>query len=108
MPDELDGTKRIVGYSISDRVRARLAVNALNNAASRRRGRGQCRDGILLRAPSEERPRPPLVVHSGGAADRVIIWIERPCHRRSRQARLGRLTPVEYETIMNPTVSLAA
>ena len=38
----------------------------------------------------------------------IITWIERTYHRRRRQARLGRLTPIEYETIMNPTVRLAA
>ena len=38
----------------------------------------------------------------------IITWIERTCHRRRRQARLGRLTPIEYETIINPTFSLAA
>lgn len=38
----------------------------------------------------------------------IITWIERTYHRRRRQARLGRLTPIEHETIMNPTVSLAA
>ena len=29
----------------------------------------------------------------------IITWIERTYHRRRRQRRLGRLTPVEYETI---------
>jgi transposase InsO family protein len=29
----------------------------------------------------------------------IIIWIERTYHRRRRQRRLGRLTPVEYETL---------
>ena len=38
----------------------------------------------------------------------IITWIERTYHRRRRQARFGRLTPIEYETIMNPAVSLAA
>jgi putative transposase len=28
-----------------------------------------------------------------------IIWIERTHHRRRRHRRLGRLTPVEYETL---------
>ena len=37
-----------------------------------------------------------------------VTWIERTYHRRRRQDALGRLTPIEYETIMNPTVSLAA
>jgi transposase InsO family protein len=29
----------------------------------------------------------------------TIIWIERTYHRRRRQRRHGRLTPIEYETI---------
>jgi transposase InsO family protein len=29
----------------------------------------------------------------------IITWIEKTCHRRRRQRGLGRLTPVEYETI---------
>lgn len=38
----------------------------------------------------------------------VVTWIERTYHRRRRQARLGRLTPIEFEAIMNTTVALAA
>lgn len=38
----------------------------------------------------------------------ILTWIERTYHRRRRQARLGRLTPIEFETIMNSTVALAA
>jgi putative transposase len=30
----------------------------------------------------------------------ILTWIERTYHRRRRQVRLGRLTPIEYETIM--------
>jgi len=30
----------------------------------------------------------------------IITWIERTYHRRRRQDALGRLTPIEYETIM--------
>ena len=37
-----------------------------------------------------------------------MTWIERTYHRRRRQARLGRLTPVEYEAIMYEQVALAA
>jgi putative transposase len=29
----------------------------------------------------------------------IITWIERTYHRRRRQRALGRLTPIEYETI---------
>ncbi|MGW5113152.1 IS3 family transposase, partial [Nocardia sp. NPDC004123] len=38
----------------------------------------------------------------------IVTWIERTYHRRRRQTALGRLTPVEYETIMTPPASRAA
>ena len=39
----------------------------------------------------------------------IITWIERTYHHsRRRQARLGRLTPIEFETIMTTQVALAA
>lgn len=37
----------------------------------------------------------------------ILTWIERTYHRRRRQDRLGRLTPIEFETIM-PTPALQA
>jgi len=33
----------------------------------------------------------------------IVTWIERTYHRRRRQRRLGRLTPIEFETINRPT-----
>ena len=38
----------------------------------------------------------------------LATWIERTYHRRRRQTALGRLTPIEYETIMTPTATQAA
>ncbi|MFD9293271.1 IS3 family transposase [Streptomyces sp. NPDC060030] len=38
----------------------------------------------------------------------IVTWIERTYHRRRRQRRLARLTPIEYETIMTPAAALAA
>lgn len=38
----------------------------------------------------------------------IVTWIERTYHRRRRQARLGRLTPIEYETINTPQAASAA
>ncbi len=38
----------------------------------------------------------------------IVTWIERTYHRRRRQTRLGRLTPVEFEMIMTPPASQAA
>ncbi len=32
----------------------------------------------------------------------MVTWIERTYHRRRRQQRLGRLTPIEFETINQP------
>ncbi|MGP5928467.1 IS3 family transposase [Corynebacterium glyciniphilum] len=137
---------RIVGYSISDRMKARLAVNALDNAVSRRRHTAGC----IVHSDRGSQFRSRKFVHAlnrhhligsmgkvGAAGDNaamesffallqknvldrkrwrtreelriaIITWIERTYHRRRRQARLGRLTPIEFETIMNQTVSLAA
>ena len=137
---------RVVGYSISDRMKARLAVNALDSAASRRGDTAGCivhsDRGSQFRARSYvhtlNRHHPVGSMGRVGAAgdnaamesffallqknvlDRkrwrtrdelriaIVTWIERKYHRRRRQARLGRLTLIEYETIMNPAVSLAA
>ena len=30
----------------------------------------------------------------------VLTWIEKTYHRRRRQDRLGRLTPIEFETLL--------
>ena len=38
----------------------------------------------------------------------IVTWIERTYHRRRRQDRLGRLTPIEYEITMTLTANLAA
>lgn len=38
----------------------------------------------------------------------IITWIERTYHRSRRQEALGRLTPVEYETVHTPAPQTAA
>ena len=38
----------------------------------------------------------------------IVTWIERTYHRRRRQDRLGRLTPIEYETTMTTSADQAA
>jgi len=137
---------KIVGYSIDSRMKASLAVRALENAAQMRgdvagcivhsdRG-SQFRSRKFLRALTRHR----LVGSMGRVAscgdnaamesffallqknvlDRrawttreqlriaIVTWIERTYHRRRRQAALGRLTPVEFEVIMNTPAALAA
>jgi transposase InsO family protein len=38
----------------------------------------------------------------------IVTWIERTYHRRRRQDALGRLTPIEFETIMTAPATQAA
>ncbi|MFF4264142.1 IS3 family transposase [Streptomyces virginiae] len=38
----------------------------------------------------------------------IVTWIERTYHRRRRQAALGRLTPIEFETVMTTPALQAA
>ncbi len=139
-------SNRIVGYSIDERMKARLAVAAINNAVARRgdvagcifhtdRG-SQFRSRKVHRALTRHR-----MVGSmgqvGSAGDNaamesffallqknvlntkrwdtreelriaIVTWIERTYHRRRRQEALGRLTPIEYESIMTPLITEAA
>ncbi|KIK82461.1 integrase [Micrococcus luteus] len=136
----------IVGYSISDRMKSRLAVNALNNAVARRTEVAGC----ILHTDRGSQFRSRKFVRAlhhhdmvgsmgkvGAAGDNaamesffallqknvldrrtwatrqelriaIVTWIERTYHRRRRQTALGRLTPVEYETIMTAPAGQAA
>ncbi len=38
----------------------------------------------------------------------IVTWIERKYHRQRRQATLGRLTPIEFETMMSTSTAVAA
>jgi putative transposase len=38
----------------------------------------------------------------------IVTWIEATYHRRHRQRALGRLTPIEFETIMATAAAIAA
>ena len=137
---------RVVGYSISDRMKSRLAVNALNNAVARRTEVAGC----ILHTDRGSQFRSRKFVRAlhhhdmvgsmgkvGAAGDNaamesffallqknvldrrtwatrqelriaIVTWIERTYHRRRRQTALGRLTPVEYETIMTAPAGQAA
>src|SRR5699024_4905148 len=138
-------SSRIVGYSIGARMKARLAVDALEMSVARRGGevagcvthsdRGsQFRSKKFTRA-LERRGLIGSMGSVGAAGDNaamesffalvqknvldrrrwasrkqlrlaIVTWIERTYHQRRRQARLGRLTPVEYEAIIeSPAVA---
>jgi transposase InsO family protein len=139
-------SNRIVGYSIDERMKARLAVAAINNAAARRGDVAGCifhtDRGSQFRSRKVHRA---LTRHHmvgsmgqvGSAGDKaamesffallqknvlntkrwdtreelriaIVTWIERTYHRRRRQEALGRLTPIEYETIMTTPSTRAA
>jgi transposase InsO family protein len=143
-------SNRIVGYSISDRMKSSLAVTALRSAVARRGISGARVAGCVVHSDRgsqfrsrkflAELRRHDLVGSMGQVAsagdnaamesffallqknvlDRrrwttreqlriaIVTWIERTYHRRRRQARLGRLTPIEYEATMTTQVALAA
>lgn len=48
---------------------------------------------------ASERRTHPLIGRSGRFRKRIVTWIERTYHRRRRQRALGKLTPIELETI---------
>ena len=136
----------IVGYSIDSRMKARLAVDALEMAVAHRgrptgvvvhsdRG-SQFRSRKFVRALARRKLLGSMgrVSAAGDNAAMesffallqknvldqrswvtraelrraIIHWIETTYHRRRRQRRLGKLTPVEFETIMDKAAPLAA
>jgi len=139
-------SNRIVGWAIAERMKARLAVAAIEMAVARRGEVAGCilhsDRGSQFRARKVQRA---LTHHRmvgsmgqvGSAADNaamesffallqqnvldrrrwatrdelriaIVTWIERTYHRRRRQAALGKLTPIEYETIITPRPAQAA
>jgi putative transposase len=134
---------RIVGYSIDERMKARLAVAALSNAVALRRPTGtivhsdrgsQFRSRTFVKALTDNGLTGSMgrvgacgdnaamesffALLQNNVLDRrrwttrqdlrlaIVTWIETTYHRRRRQARLGQLTPIEFETI-NPAAAAA-
>lgn len=110
--------RRPVGTVVhSDRgsqFRSRRFVESLrHHGLTGSRGRvGACADNAAMESffallQQNVLDRQPAVGHSAGTAGAVTTWTERIYHRRRRQRRLGKLTPIEYETI-NRTALIAA
>ena len=139
-------SNKIVGYSISHRMKASLAVNALEMAVAHR-GRTK---GVVVHSDRGSQFRSKkfqsaLKRHGlkgsmgqvGACADNaamesffsllqknvldrkwwltrqelrlaIVYWVEAKYHRKRRQRRLGKLTPVEFEIAMMDSVVLAA
>ena len=127
---------RIVGYSMSNRMTAALAVSALSNAVALRdpagttvhsvesaqfrsnafvialknhglvgsMGRvGACGDNAAMESFLSLLQKNVLDRQRWTSREElrvaIVIWIERTYHRRRRQRRLGRLTPIEFELL---------
>ena len=143
-------SNRIVGYAIDSRMKARLAVRALENAVDNRARQGVDVAGCIVHSDRGSQFRSKKYLRAlhrhdlagsmgqvGSSADNaameswfallqknvlnrrtwatrdqlrlaIVTWTERTYHRRRRQARLGRLTPIEYEMIMTPQTATAA
>lgn len=133
-------SRRIIGYSIDERMTSHLAVDALRMAVTRRGG-ADVVAGCVVHSDRGSQFRSRRFVHElahhglAGSMGRVassadnaamesffallqknvldqrrwrtrhelrlaiVTWIERTYHRRRRQRALGKLTPVEFETI---------
>jgi transposase InsO family protein len=61
--------------------------------------RRQRRHGVLLRAAPKEHPGPATLDSRHELRLAIVSWIETRYHRRRRQSRLGKLTPIEFEMI---------
>ena len=85
-----------------------LAVTAWSAPWAASGRRGQRRHGELLQPAAEERPGPPAWATREDLRIAIVTWIERTYHRRRRQDALGRLTPIEFETIMTTPATQAA
>ena len=143
-------SNRIVGYAIDSRMKARLAVRALENAVDNRARQGVDVAGCIVHSDRGSQFRSKKYLRAlhrhdlagsmgqvGSSADNaameswfallqknvlnrrtwatrdqlrlaIVTWTERTYHRRRRQARLGKLTPIEYETIMTTPATQAA
>ena len=139
-------SNKIVGYSIDSRMKARIAVNALEMAVTHRgrptgviihsdrgsqfrsrrflkalkhhglqgsMGRvGACGDNAAMESFFALLQKNVLDRRAWATRDElrlaIVSWIEGKYHRKRRQRRLGKLTPVEFELIMKPTAKLAA
>ncbi|MGY2093371.1 IS3 family transposase [Nocardia gipuzkoensis] len=135
-------SNRIVGYSVDSRMKASLAVSALNHAVTFRSptativhsdrgsqfrsrkfvnalsinglrgsmGRvGACGDNAAMESFFALLQKNVLDRKRWATRDElrlaIVVWIEKTYHRTRRQRRLGRLTPIEFETINRPALA---
>ncbi len=95
-------SNRVVGYSISKRMTAKLAVDAVRNALARRGDVAGC----ILHADRGSQFRGRAMARQLRLT--IVVWIERKYHRQRAQDRLGGLTPIEFEAKLTKPLTLAA
>jgi putative transposase len=78
------------------------AIGAMGAMGASPGSRSGAREPLHARPAASRRGSPT------GRRNGIVTWTERTYHRRRRQAALGRLTPVEYETIMTTPAAQAA
>ncbi len=107
-------TKTVVHSDRGSQFRSRKFVHALNEAGLRgSMGRvGACGDNAAMESFFSLLQRNVLDRQTWATREElriaIVTWTERTYHRRRRQAALGRLTPIEYETIMTTPATQAA
>ena len=73
---------------------------------------GSCADNAAMESFFSLLQKNGLNQHTWATSDQLRLaiahWIEARYHRRRRQRRLGKLTPIEYEAIRNHSANLAA
>ncbi|WP_286737906.1 DDE-type integrase/transposase/recombinase [Kocuria sp. UBA1838] len=95
-------SNRVVGYSISNWMTAKLAVDAVRNALARRGDVAGC----ILHADTGSQFRGRAMARQLRLA--IVVWIEWKYHRQRAQDRLGGLTPLEFEAKLTKPLTLAA
>jgi putative transposase len=106
-----DGT--VVHSDRGSQFRSRAYVRALRAAdlAGSMGRTGACGDNAAMESFFALLQKNVLDRHRWNTRDQlrlaIITWIERTYHRRRRQRRLGKLTPVEYETLYTDTAIAA-
>jgi len=72
---------------------------------------GACADDVAMESFFSLLQKNVLNQHTWATRDQlrlaIVPWIEARYRRRRRQRRLGKLTPIEYEAIMNQTAALS-
>ncbi|KAJ1684777.1 hypothetical protein LUZ63_020048 [Rhynchospora breviuscula] len=112
--DDIDPAGCVVHSDRGSQFRSRKFVHALNaHGLVGSMGKvGACGDNAAMESFFSLLQKNVLDRHAWATREQlriaIVTWIERTYHRRRRQDSLGRLTPIEYETIIATPATQAA